>query len=110
MFEGLMSGGNDSNPVKVLEKLLDPDNVEMITDLNITQIQVLCQLKWFISANRPENKGKDLELLDEILTYYLTLMVSVGRKSREEIIKGISEMKEALMSQENLISSIRSNK
>lgn len=110
MFEGLMTGNNDSNPVKVLEKLLDPNNVEMITDLNITQIQVLCQLKWFISANRLENKGKDLELLDEILTYYLTLMVSVGRKSREEIIKGISEMKEALFQQESLLNNIRSNK
>lgn len=102
MFDNLFGGQDSSSPIDVLNSLISPDNVAMKTDLNMTQIKILVRLKWFSERRKPENKNKDpMETFTEkVIPYYLELMVSLKRKSREEIIKGISELKSELLQTE----------
>ena len=104
MFESLLQGNQQKSAVDVLDTLLDPKNITMKTDLNMTQIKILCQLKWYSLLKDPSYKDKSpTELLDLVMTYFLELMVSLKRKSREESIKGIAEMKDKLLDQQLLL-------
>lgn len=109
IFEGALPGmGNQGNPIDVLNTLLDKEDIEVKTDLNISQIKVLTQLKWYELLNTPGNLDKEpMEMLNEVVLYYLALMVSLKRKSRQEIIDGISEMKESLLNNEMLFNQLQ---
>lgn len=98
MFEDLM-GDDTSNPVDVLKSLLEKDNIELKTQLSMSKIKVLTQLKWFSVIENSENVSLDTQL-SEVIEYYLALLVSLKRKSREETIKGLSEMREALLQED----------
>lgn len=108
MFEGLLQGSDQKSPIDVLVKMLDPEDVIMKTDVNMTQIKICCHLKYLAELEKDENKFKTgLEIfLDEVIPYFFMLMVSLKRKSREESIKGISEMKEKFMDQQLILSGV----
>lgn len=92
---------DDTNPVDVLSELLNADNIEMKTDLDIGQIKVLMQLKWMAVLKDEDNKNKEPFglFVDEVVPYVMMLYTSYKRKRSEEIVKGVTEMKEALMMQ-----------
>lgn len=92
-------GDDTSNPVDVLKSLLEKDNIELKTQLSMSKIKVLTQLKWFSVIENSENVSLDTQL-SEVIEYYLALLVSLKRKSREETIKGLSEMREALLQED----------
>lgn len=46
-LESIQFGGGDTNPMEVVKSLLTSDDIEMKTDLNMTQIRVLVELKWY---------------------------------------------------------------
>lgn len=104
MFEGLLSGDGKSSIVEVLEKLLDPVDIQLKTDLNINQIRVLTQLKWYSELDKPENRDKDaFTILMVVMDYYLQLMTSLKRKSRGEVVEAIKEMSKELAMPDSLI-------
>lgn len=91
MLENLNFGGSPSI-VDVLKKLLNSKDIEMKTDLEMEQIQVLIQMKWFtLCYLNPEKEP--FEVLLMTMDYYLQLMTSYNRKSRTEIVTAISNMK-----------------
>lgn len=92
--------------IDVLFQLLDKNNIEMKTDLNISQIKILFQSKFFTEMLKEENKDKDpYTIFQECIEYFLKLMTSLKRESRKEIIKGVSEMKDRLLEQTLLMNS-----
>lgn len=105
-IDNLFSGGdNVPNPIDVLNTLLDKKDIEMKGDLNMTQIKILCQVRWFKLIRDPANKDKTASaLLDELMEYAQQLMVSYKRQSRTETIKGISDMSQKMMEAFSLLS------
>lgn len=90
--------GSKKDPMEVLTDLLEKENIELKTHLTIEQIKVLIQLKWHSLIYKKENLDKDpMELLTEVLDYYLQLKVSLNREGRKEIIKGITEVREKFL-------------
>lgn len=107
MFDNMMGGEGQRTPVDILDSLLDPKNIELKTDLNITQIKVLTQIDWYKRLANPDNKDKHpLELLAETLTYYMSLMASLKRKSREESIEGIKQSRDSFMQNDPVIGQV----
>lgn len=107
LFAGLGNEDN-TNPIEVLMRLLDPKDIEMITDLNMSQIHILSELKYHQELDKTENRdrsGMDI-LVNEVIPYLLKLMVSNRRKSREETIKGVSELKDTLLESSLLASGL----
>lgn len=104
---GNLFGGSDSNPFDMLTELLNPDNISMKTDLNMTQIRILCKMKWFQLIKDPENKDKEpVEIFNMVLIFFMELMTSLKRKSREEHIqgiKGLSNLNEQFIQQSPLM-------
>lgn len=93
-----MGTDETKSPIDVLIELLDKKNVEMKTDLNISQIKILFQVKWFTEILKEDNKDKDpFTIFSDVIDYFLQLMVSYKRQSRKESIKGISEVKRELL-------------
>lgn len=84
-------GGNKSNQIDALLELITTNNIEIKTDLNITQIRILTQVKYYkLLEEYPEKSS--MEILSEVVEYYLTLMCSLKRKSRQEVIDGLKQM------------------
>ncbi len=91
MLENLNLGGSPST-VDILKRLLNSKDIELKTHVEIEQIQVLTQLKWFELCDTFPDRDP-FNNMAAALNYYLQLMTSLDRKSREEIISAISEMK-----------------
>lgn len=93
MFEGLVDAEKGViNTTEVLNKLLDAEQIEIKTDLNITQIKTLVRIRWFMLNLDLDDQRSKLEKLEDCLTYYKILLCSVDRKSRGEIIDAVKEM------------------
>lgn len=93
-----LSGGEQPTPIDVLLELLNTENIELKTDLNMTQIKVLFQAKWFTDLLKEENKDKDpYEIFQDCLIYFMQLMTSLKRQRAKEIIEGIKDMREKFM-------------
>lgn len=98
MFEDMFSGGEQGSPIDILNSLLDPANITMKTDLNMTQIQIAAQIYWFKLIKDPTNKDKTVaELKVMWAEYVMQLMVSYKRESRKESIKGVTDMSNKMM-------------
>lgn len=94
MFENMFNM-EEGNSIDILNNLLNNNNITMKTDLNMLQIKELIKIKWFSELHNPKNKEKSgIEILSMVMDYFMELMTSYQRKSRIEIIKGITELKE----------------
>lgn len=97
MFSGMMAGADPENAVSVLKQLLNKDDIEMKTDLNINQIKILTQLKLLNLLKEKAADGKDKytakEALEMTIEYYLALMVSLRRQSWTQITDAVKAMK-----------------
>ena len=103
MFENLLGNDSQKSSVDVLDSLLNTENIDMKTDLDLGKIKVLCQLKWFSLLKNPFNKTKTaMDLLDETLEYYKVLMCSLDKNRVNDIIKGISDMKQQFIEEMRL--------
>ena len=101
VFDSLLNPDQQKSPVDVLNSLINPENIAMKTDLNISQIRVLTRAHYVM--HRLKNPKEDpMESLEVTLDYYKQLMVSLKRKSREEVIKGLSDMRPELFEPEML--------
>lgn len=95
MFENMQLGNEDQlNKVEVLNKLLDLDQIDIKTDLNIKQIGILCKLRWFKLVLNPKDDRDSMEKFEDVLEYFKVLMCSNRRKSRTEIIEAVSKIAE----------------
>lgn len=100
MFENFLAQ-EDSSAIDVLIKLLDKDNPETKTDLEMSQIKLATKNKWFELRSLEINKNKTAQqLMQEVIEYYMILKMSYKRRREGAIIKGLSEMKHELL--ENL--------
>lgn len=105
LFDNIMPQEQQGSSIDILKDLLNPENIEMKTDLTLRKIQALVQVRYWLTCR----VNKDItpeENLSDCLSYYLQLLVSYNRQSREESIKGISEMKDALLNNELIMSSM----
>lgn len=98
MFSSMMTGGDTDNAVSVLKQLLDKENIEMKTDLNINQIRVLTQLKLLhLLKEKDPVTQKDRytakEALEKTIEHYLMLMVSLRRQSWTQITDAVKSMR-----------------
>lgn len=97
MFEDILTD-NESTSIDVLIKLLEKQDIETKTELEMAQIKLLTKAKWFALLSDKENKDKTAEeLILKTLEYYMEIKTSYQRKRSSEIIKGLSEMKEILL-------------
>jgi len=102
-----MQIGQESSPIDALMELLNKENIELKTDLNITQIKILFQLHFFTNLKKTGNKEKDpYQIFWESIEYFLCLMTSLKRERAKEIIKGLTEMKESYYEQMNLLKNL----
>lgn len=104
-LESIQFGGGDTNPMEVVKSLLTSDDIEMKTDLNMTQIRVLVELKWYEELKKPENKEKSgLEIFNnKVVPYLLKLMPSIKRLSRKEIVDIFQKLAGSMIQETNLI-------
>ena len=93
LFSGMFGGGESSNPVDALKQLLNIEDIELKTDLNIQQVKVLTQLYWFSLIKDPANeKVSTQELVQQTMLYYMKLSCSIDRKREKAIVDALSKM------------------
>lgn len=98
LLDGFAQQEEQKSAIDVLLELLNTENIELKTDLNIHQIQVLWQSFFFSELLKECNKGKDpYEVYWESLVYFMQLMTSIKRKRAQEIVDGVSKMKEQFL-------------
>lgn len=103
-LDSLGSGEDKKSAIDVLMELLNKENIEMKTDLNISQIKVLWQSYFFTELLKEENMEEDpFKIFQESLVYFMQLMTSIKRKRAEEIIQGVSKMREEFLQEMTLI-------
>lgn len=99
MFDELFNT-EDNTSIDILLKLIDKLDIETKTELEMPQIKIITISKWFELRSKEENKNKTKEeLMIKAFEYYMLLKYSYKRKRSEEIIKGLSEMKEIFLEQ-----------
>lgn len=96
LFAALNSNESD-NAMDVLKDLLKPQNIEMKSDLNDGQIEIITKFNSFAQVS------KRFDALLPTLNKYMMMKCSLNRQSRGEIVKGISEIKQAILEQENIL-------
>jgi hypothetical protein len=94
--------GGNTTAIDIFKKLLDPDNIVIKTQTDMDKIRVLLKIKWIAEIKKSINKEKPvMEIFqDEIIPYYLSLMCSLNRQSRTEIINGLKNMNERYIEKE----------
>lgn len=96
MFENIDSN-SDFDPFKVINELISPKNIDLKTRLNSKQIKILVKTKFLelIRVNRtfpPDKSLTEIELFMKILEYYKNLKVSYRGQSRDEILRGVTDV------------------
>lgn len=79
---------------EVLGFLLNSEDINLKTDLNIVRIKNLMQIRWFSLVMNIEDKRTPIEKLDDVIEYYKELLASDNRKSRIETIDGLKHIQE----------------
>lgn len=102
-------GNTDKSPIDVLLDLLQKENIELKTDLNITQIRILWQMKFYTDLKRFP-KDDPYKLLWNSLEYFMLLMTSLKRERVREIIKGLTDMRESMAEYMSLASNLQGGK
>lgn len=102
IFDNILDSGNSNTSTEILNKFFDQDQIETKTELTDAQIKVLVKQYWF-SLRKEQPKLSASEMLKKTMNYYMILKVSLKRKSRDEVIKGLGQLKE-IEQQESLLS------
>lgn len=96
MFDNLLNEGEEKpTGVDVLLKLIENEDSTRISDLEMQQIKIAVIDYWFYQII--ELKKSALEAKHNCINFYMKIKASYKRKGREEIVKGVSEMKDALL-------------
>lgn len=89
--EQLNNSGN-SEQKDIIELLLNPEKINLATDLNEDEIVILSMLEIFAEKPFSSAEGlKDIRLnvIEGFVNYFKINRISKNRLSREELIKGI---------------------
>lgn len=93
---GDIFGDNRSTPVDALLRLLDSDNISMKTDYNMTQIKVKNHIRSIARLHNEEVRS----MIENFLQEFSEDMVSLKRKSREEVVNALKEISKTSMIEE----------
>lgn len=106
-LDGFTDQQEKPSVIDVLLDLLQKENIELKTDLNISQIEVLWKQYFFTKLLSAENEEKDpYRILWESLEYFMLLMTSLKRQRSKEIIDGVKNMKPELFEEVNFLKSL----
>lgn len=96
MFDQLITGEDKPSPIDALLVMLETENVDNKTYLEMPQIKVI--IRKFRLYLRVEYPNKHAVYIDhEVMKLYKLLKVSYQGKSWEKVVEGIKEMKPELM-------------
>lgn len=96
MFENLIGQEENPNPIDALLKLLDRDDRESKTILEMPHIKFLMRSRWLFLRKKYPQKSL-IEKQEMLMQYYVDLKPSYKGHSWEKIVEGIKEMKPQLM-------------
>lgn len=107
-------GSNQMTGVDLLNNLLDPKDITMKTDLNMTQIGVLFKISLYYNLKKVLSDLNDEKIpkedkytvslaMKDSTNYFMQLMVSLKRLSRKESVDGVSNLQPQMMQTENAI-------
>lgn len=109
MFDFMGGGDQELDVISVLNKFFDPDSPETKTQIDsMSKIRVLCEQKWFSLMFDTTSDLTIYEKREAVFHYYLVLLYSYQRKSREEVkdsVKGLIRMEED--EDKNILGSLR---
>lgn len=91
--------GQQKSAVEGLTELLNPENISMKTVVNSTQLKSMFKIKLAIELRKQQDK-KPLEVLDEVLLWYLTILPSKNGLRSQQIVDGLKDMRETLLESE----------
>lgn len=99
MFENFLNPEKELSPTEVLNNLMKKEHINFTTALNMAQIRILCKSYYFkLKKEKPELTA--WELMNTTLEYYKELKTSYKGKRADDIIKGISEIKDDFLKSE----------
>lgn len=104
MFDNLITGSEKQSPVDALLKLLDKEDRDAKTILEMPHIKFLIQSRLLYNI-KTHPDWSVMEIEEDLMIYYKDLKVSFKGLSWEKTVEGIKEMKPQLMDaniQENL--------
>lgn len=89
------------NPAEIIKYMMTKDskNLVMFTDLSPKQIRILAKFNMYI-----QQFPQYFDWLQSWIEEYYCFMVSLNRKSRDEAIRGLTEMREGLLEGSILLS------
>lgn len=102
MFDGMKSTNSSQNPIDAVRELFSLEEIEGRTDVELSQIQIIIQIKQKVTILLPYfEKQNDyiyerLNGIDEKITYFLKIVTSKGRKSRDEFVESLKGLFENL--------------
>lgn len=96
MFDNLITGDEKASPIDALLKLLEVDDINIKTSLEMPHIRFLMKNRWLYLVKTYPDKEVP-ELMDMLMQYYKELMPSYKGVSRQQIVEGIKEMKSQLL-------------
>lgn len=96
MFDNLISGEEKPSPIDALLKLLDQENRDSKTFLEMKHIKFLMQSRWKL-LRRMFPEKTIIERQELLMDYYKELKPSYQGSSWVKIVEGIKEMKPALV-------------
>lgn len=85
-----MQGEEEKSSIDVLMELLNKENPEIKTELEMSQIKIKVMARWYKNIKTMEAA----EALDDALSYYDVVKMSYKRKREQQIIKGVTELSE----------------
>lgn len=94
MFDGLFDNmPEEQNPIDVLNNFFNEQTPETKTQIgSLKKIRVLCNLRMQLLLLDGISQKTVNEKIEEVINYYLVLMYSYKRKSREEVKDGIKAL------------------
>lgn len=109
-LDSISNDNQTPSPVDVFFSMLDSTNIAQKTDLNMSQIKHLFRLRWYTEVLKEENRNKDpYVIFQSCLDYFMVLMCSLKRKSRDEIVDMFKSIKDSLNDQISLANPLQKN-
>lgn len=105
-LSNVIFGDESSSPSEILSQFFEGTDIETKTRLSMPQIRTLIQLRWISECKKADNVGKSrIDILLEVLEYYLKLKVSYKGKSRQEVLEGLKS--QSLIQQEQSLMGVK---
>lgn len=101
--------GQQKSAVEGLTELLDPKNISLKTVVNSTQLKSMFKLKLSIELRKNPDK-EPLDILDELLLWYLTVLPSKNGLRSQQIVDGLKDMRETLLESELITKQLSSKR